>query len=139
MSYKPYLMYSHVFKVMASVFGIGCILVGANKIFAIWMAGDSWDARLMGVYILAAGLIWLIPNRFLDSKARTLAYCLLTLLITFGMIAWMAHIMGVEWNNFKKRNLIFLLTVFLVPAALTAPGSLILYVIGHRKRLQNPR
>lgn len=139
MSYKPYLMYSHVFKVIASFLGVVCVLVGANKIFAIWMARDAWDSRLMGVYILAAGLIWLIPNRFLDSKPRPLVYCFITLLITFGMLAWMANIMSAEWGNFAKRNQIFLLMVFFVPAALAAPGSLILYVIGHRKRLQNPR
>lgn len=132
-------MHAHVFKLTASVFGVVCVLVGGNKIFAIWMAGYSWDARLRGFYILAAGLIWLIPNRFLYTKARTLVYCLFTLFITSAMIALMAHIMGVEWNNFKKRNLLFLLTVFWVPAALTAPGSLILYIIGHRKRLQSPR
>jgi uncharacterized membrane protein HdeD (DUF308 family) len=139
MSYKLYLMYAHLFKVIASVLGVVCVLEGVNKIFAIWMARDAWDSRLMGVYILVAGVIWLIPNRFLDSKARTLVYCLIALLNTAGLLAWMAHVMGVQWDNFKIRNQIFLLMVFFAPAALTAPGSLVLYVIGHKKRLQHPQ
>lgn len=134
--YRIYFVYSFVLKLLAAGFGLFCALWG---LLTVVLDNDIehmpvWGWHLFGIYVVLVGLLYLIPNSRFSSDEQVRYYIgfillnALALFLVLGYLGVSALLKSGSWTS--DLFMLFLL----VPAALTAPASLVLHLIGARKQ-----
>jgi hypothetical protein len=136
-----YLVYSRILKLIAMLVGIACALWGILLgVFGIGYGDFAPCMSMRGFALLAVimGVLYLIPNKRLAAGKLAQWYIAFTLLVSLALLVILISDMCIDWNQLHDRAAVFskLFTCFL--PTLAAPGSLIFYLIGHKKRLQSP-
>jgi len=131
MPHKRYLFYSRILKVIASLFGVVCVLWGI--LIGLFGPGHgdlspSFAMRLFALFVAFMGALYLIPNKRLSSKNQVLLYMGFTLLISLSLFVALIADLIIDWKQIHSRmiTLNMLMTCFL--PTLAAPASLFFYL-----------
>jgi hypothetical protein len=134
--YRVYFVYSLVLKFIAIGFGVCCALWG---LLTVVLDKDIekmpiWGWHLFGFYVVLVGLLYLVPNRRFSSDEQVryyIGFILLNALALFLVLVYLtvsALFRSGDWASH------FFMMFVLVPAALTAPASLVLHLKGARRQ-----
>lgn len=129
--------YSLILKLVAALFGLSFLALGL-MIVVLDRGFDympTWAWRLFGMYFVVVGLLYLIPNQRFCSDEQVHYYIGLTLTNTLLLFLLLVCYTILAMANSRDWVWSFLMTFVVIPAALTAPASLVLHLIGARRRV----
>jgi hypothetical protein len=139
MPHKPYLIYSRILKVIASLFGVVCVL-GGIAFGLLWGPESSCLApgfvvRIVALFVLVLGVLYMIPNKRFSTEKQVRLYMGFTLLFSLALMMIPIAFSIPLWNRGSDMaaTIYFLLTCFL--PSLAAPASLFLYIKSHQSKV----
>lgn len=136
MSHRSFFIFATILKFLAVAFGLCCAAWGLMiGVFGMWYDGNPpWGWRVFGIYVVGTGLLYLIPNRRFNTDAQVRRYMGFLLTNSLVLFLFLSYYLVLSWNMPADRFSGVIMLITLVPATLTAPGSLLLHLIGARKK-----
>jgi hypothetical protein len=136
MQHRSFSIFATILKILAGAFGLCCAAWGLMiGVVGKWYEGiPPWGWRAFGIYVIIAGLLYLIPNRAFNTDRQVRYYMGFTLTNSLVLFLFLAYYLVLSWSMVEDRFSGLIMLITLVPATLLAPVSLALHLIGARKK-----